>query len=67
MLIASHSRSSMGILLYLLGSSHHSRLPPVNVVGAAGDGADGVCDATAADTSGDGVTGGDSPFLKHIH
>ena len=54
MLIASHSRSSIGILLYLLGISHHSRLPPAGVgADAAGVEADGDCDDTAADTSGE--------------
>ena len=56
MLMASHSRSSIGILLYLFGSSHHSRLPPAGAGGDAivdGEGAGGVCDATAADTRGD--------------
>ena len=54
MLMASHSRSSIGSLLYLCGSSHHSRLTPA--VGAAGDGITGVDDDTGGDDT-DATTG----------
>ena len=48
MLMASHSRSSIGCLLYLLGNSHHSRLPlaaatgPAEGAGGAGGGGEGM-------------------------
>ena len=41
MLMASHSRSSIGCLLYLLGNSHHSRLPLAAATGTA-EGAGGA-------------------------
>ena len=53
MLIASHSRSSIGSLLYFCGISHHSRLTPA--AGAAGDGITGDDDTAGDDT--DATTG----------